>query len=285
MSEENIEGEIWKPYPEFDFIEGSNFGMVRTVGRYIKTKNGKRWVEGRIFKQRREKNGYMRITTTINGKVVHLSVHRVIASCFLPNPNNLPQVNHIDCDPTNNRVDNLEWCDASYNRQYQEKYGMSSTEARGHELWAINLKTGEKLHFRSRAEAGRELRISRWNIQSVLKGEQNTARGFWFTEDENEVTDKKLQEIKDNMLFLGGIIAVTTERQKPSYFKSQGEAARQLKVNNSHISAVCKGKRKTTHNFWFCRADNHAVENTRAKFGDDVAAKVKALLKENQKII
>ena len=55
-------------------------------------------------------------------------VHRLVAKYFIPNPDNLPQVNHIDCDKTNNCVDNLEWCDNRYNYEHSLKTGTFSKE-------------------------------------------------------------------------------------------------------------------------------------------------------------
>lgn len=205
------EYEVWKPYPEFSWVQGSNFGNVRTLDHYVKDKRyGKRLIKGRVLKQYRQKNGYMYVYFSINGKTVGLRVHRIIAACFLDNPDNLEQVNHIDCNRTNNNVSNLEWCDGYYNSQYREKYGVSATEARGHRIIAINIKT----------------------------------------------------------------LAVL-------YFKSQGEAARQLGAYQQNIKDVIKGRRKKHHGYWFTNADEHAVENTRAKFGDKVAGKVKELMEEN----
>ena len=55
------------------------------------------------------------------GKMINKYVHRLVAETFIPNPNNLSEVNHIDEDKANNSVDNLEWCDRKYNNNYGSK--------------------------------------------------------------------------------------------------------------------------------------------------------------------
>ena len=65
-----------------------------------------------------DKKHYMEVNLSKNNKVTHYLIHRLVAQAFIPNPNNLPQVNHKDENRENNRVDNLEWCTAEYNTNY-----------------------------------------------------------------------------------------------------------------------------------------------------------------------
>ncbi|MBL1621260.1 endonuclease, partial [Klebsiella pneumoniae] len=58
------------------------------------------------------KNGYLYVSL---GRKKIISIHRLVAEVFIPNPNNLPQINHKDEDKTNNRVENIEWCNCKYN--------------------------------------------------------------------------------------------------------------------------------------------------------------------------
>ena len=145
-------------------------------------------------------------------------------------------------------------------------------------MWAVDLETQKKLCFRSQNEAGRELGVNRRNIQSVLKGKQNTARGFWFTEDESKITKERLQEIKNNMLFLGSVISINLKTSELLYFKSPMEAKQQLEACG--LYAVLKGKRRQAKGYWFVYADKNAVEKARDKFGNHVANKVSKLIGE-----
>lgn len=128
-------------------------------------------------------------------------VHRLVAQTFIPNPDNLPEVNHKDCNRKNNNVENLEWCSKSYNRQYREKYGVSQTEAVGHPLFAVNLTTMEVLHFRSKAEAGRVLGVFNQSISNVIEGRMKQTGGYWFTNDDGNAVDVVKSKLHD----IGGI--------------------------------------------------------------------------------
>ena len=75
----------------------------------------------RFLRQTVGKDGYARFGYSIDGKIGSCLVHRLVATVFIPNPNNLPQVNHKDEDKTNNAMCNLEWCTPKYNCNYGEK--------------------------------------------------------------------------------------------------------------------------------------------------------------------
>lgn len=70
------------------------------------------------LKFRIDKGGYLRVLLSKNNKSKELLVHRLVAQTFLPNPDNLPEVNHKDENPKNNDISNLEWCTSKYNSNY-----------------------------------------------------------------------------------------------------------------------------------------------------------------------
>lgn len=179
----NNEEEIWRVHPDIVGIEVSTLGRVRTMDRVVSGKNGTRFLKGRVLKQSNDKDGYLKVSIQINRKRNTKRVHQLVAQTFISNPDNLPQVNHKDCDRTNNNVENLEWCDNSYNVQYREKFG----EAQNKPVLAINLATLEVSSFCSQSEASRVLGFNRSNISAVINGIQKTVHGYWFTNDDSTV--------------------------------------------------------------------------------------------------
>ena len=109
--------EIWKDIKGYEGkYQISNKGRVKSLGNN-KTKKEK-IRDGKI-----DNRGYKRISLCKNGKEKKYSIHRLVAQAFLPNPDNLPVVNHKDENKLNNNVENLEWCTQEYNVNYSGSNG------------------------------------------------------------------------------------------------------------------------------------------------------------------
>lgn len=105
--------EIWKPVVGYeDSYEVSNLGRVKSIKEtpFSICKSS-----DRIMKLYMHKKGYLKVMLYLNGKRKHAFVHRLVAEAFIPNPNELSQVNHKDGNKTNNCVHNLEWCTGKEN--------------------------------------------------------------------------------------------------------------------------------------------------------------------------
>ena len=113
--------EIWKDIKGYEGLyQVSNLGRVKSLPRLMFNGKGYFMSKEKILKLGTA-NGYKRVTLCKNNEQEPFLVHRLVAEAFIPNPNNLPQVNHKIDDfehRSDNRVENLEWCTAEYNSNY-----------------------------------------------------------------------------------------------------------------------------------------------------------------------
>lgn len=108
--------EEWRPIVGYEGLyEVSSYGRVRSLDRYD---NRNCFRKGKVLSPAKDKNGYLKVVLNCNGKCKTTNVHRLVAQAFLTNPDNLPQVNHKNDDKSDNRVENLEMCNAKYNLSY-----------------------------------------------------------------------------------------------------------------------------------------------------------------------
>ena len=115
-----MRNEIWKPIKGFEgSYEVSTLGNVRSVDRVIVYPNGgKRLRKGRELSQATNVRGYKCVVLCTQNSRKNYMVHRLVAETHVPNPSNLPCINHKDEITTNNNVSNLEWCTHKYNNNY-----------------------------------------------------------------------------------------------------------------------------------------------------------------------
>ena len=180
--------EQWKDIQGYEGLyQVSNLGKVKSLN-YLHT--GKE----QILKPGKN-NGYLAVVLCKNGKVKTFKIHRLVATTFISNPLNKPCVNHIDCNPQNNNVDNLEWVTQRENIQYAYKLGrkksgfenvsaeqraINNKKFKSKPIIAINLTTSEEICFESIREAGRQLNLSAGHINDVLKSRYKQTKGYTF---------------------------------------------------------------------------------------------------------
>ena len=108
-------GEVWKNINGYEGLyQISNNGRVKSLPKLA----GKSWRKEKILKTYLDKDGYVKVILCKENKTKFLSVHRLIAEAFIPNPNEFPQINHKDENKQNNSLENLEWCTCKYNINY-----------------------------------------------------------------------------------------------------------------------------------------------------------------------
>jgi hypothetical protein len=182
--------EVWKWIDGYmNMYQVSNFGRVRSVNRDVYCEvspNKLQHIFGTVLKQGTNHKGYPIVYLSKDGKQKTITVHRLVAKAFIENPFSLPQVNHKDGCKTNNYVNNLEWCDNSYNQRHAYANGMqpSYEESNGRgrparSVAMLDLNTNEVLRtFKTLASVKRETGINQFNVRSVCLGFRNHAGGY-----------------------------------------------------------------------------------------------------------
>lgn len=163
--------ENWKSIKDYEGLyEISDWGNVRSLnyGRTGKTK---------LLKPVKNINGYLFVRLCKDGKRKYKYVHRLVAEAFLPNPLNLPEVNHKSECPMLNFACVLEYCDKKYNLNYGTR-NQRAADSKSIAIEQFDLNSNFIKRWKSATEAERQLGISCGRICDCLKGRQKTSGGF-----------------------------------------------------------------------------------------------------------
>lgn len=125
--------------------------------------------------------GYRKVWLSTRGKLKCYSVHRLVASAFIPNPLELPEVNHINGDKADNRVENLEWCTISHNRRHSAYELQNESGKPKRPVVCLNSGT----EYPSVSEAARQTGSNKQNVTLCCQGKRKHTKGLaWaYTEE------------------------------------------------------------------------------------------------------
>lgn len=170
-----MEQEIWYK-TEFRYYELSNTGLVRSLPRGRKK-------DTTILKPTISKRGYFVVCIRDCGFRKTVKVHRLVAKMFIPNPHNLPEVNHIDANKLNNKIENLEWCDRLHNARHAYNLGLFKKinySCVSTKVKSVNISTGEVRYFKSFRQASNELKVNYTSIPRVISGKYKHSNNYTF---------------------------------------------------------------------------------------------------------
>ncbi len=179
-------GEVWRDIPGWERYAVSNFGRVASLGEPFLCQGRMCRRAPQIIKPRSDKSklGYLRVVLSDgNGQRKSFSVHRLVAMAFIPNPENLPFINHKDENPKNNRAENLEWCTQQYNNNYgthNARMAKTIHETAYQRRQVVQLSPEGRLIaiYESIQEGADTLGISRTSISICCRNKNRTGHGF-----------------------------------------------------------------------------------------------------------
>lgn len=192
-----INNVVWSPIQGFEGIyEISSKGEVKNVRT------------GKILRQSKTTTGYKKIDLRKKGKRKTFKVHRLVGTAFIPNPNELPIINHLDGNPFNNSVENLEWCDQSRNVQHAYDTGMKPSNLHKYKDILINEYKNTDISLRT---ISKKYGVSAKSLSKLLSKNEIAVRSISESKDVYKINRDEMVE----MFLLG-----KTNKEIASYFKT-----------------------------------------------------------------
>lgn len=246
--------EIFKDILGFEgMYQVSNLGRVKSCRRL---RSDGRLVEECIMKQLTIKKGYKRISLYKDNKNRSFLVHRLVAMAFIPNEKNLPQIDHINYDTSDNRVENLRWCTARQNVHYCMENGRRyiitpEVSPNCRRVAKLDMQGKEMEIYHSLGEAHRQNpKSSISKISAVCRGERKSSGGFkWEFRSELPKSMKERSQHEKGIAI--PIYQYNKDDELIAEFKSIGEAYRITHIHQTCIRKSLQGNYKTIEGYYF----------------------------------
>lgn len=238
---EDLEGEVWKEVGGFDgMYKVSNLGRVKS---YNLNKIGN------ILKPRTYSNYDSVVLTDKEGSFKKHMVHRLVAYAFIQNPDNLPQVNHLDGNKHNNLVENLEWCTQQQNAKHA--YNVLYPDKNKGEGNAFSILTNKiVLEIFEMTESGE---YRHWEIAEKYGIDRSTVTDIARGKSWSHITGKKLVKLDK--------IPITTETVKDVF-----ELTVSKRYSVPEIARICNVSTSTVYNIKCGRSYSEITNKTRGKY-------------------
>lgn len=235
--------EIWQDIQGYENrYQISNFGNIKSIHTY---KNG---TKKEIYLNPSTRGGYKYVKLCKNSKGKEYAVHRLVAKYFIPNPDNLPQVNHKDYNRSNNIVDNLEWCTLEYNVLYsKDNIAFAVKQSHHKNIYQYDNRGNLVKIWNLIMDIFRELGLNQRQISDCCNGKVKTCGGYvWsyvpLTID--IILKKQLRHQKP-------VLQYTKNGEFISEYDSGKIASLITDIDAGHISDVCRGRRMSAGGYFW----------------------------------
>lgn len=247
----------------------STFGNVKFLDRWVEYKNGYRRFYKEELKKPRLKNGYQFVRLSKEGKHTEISIHRLVLQTFKPNqnPELYTQINHIDENKENNKLDNLEWCTAEENNNHGTRKERATKTRRLHFVPTVQLDLKGNIinvYYQKEDIETQNKEMTFKHVARSINKEKNICYGyFWIKLDKyNELTQNELlslinEKVEQNNF--GKMHSGITQREMVvqmdlngntiKEFESVSAAAQELNCHYQAISQCASGKIKTCRGY------------------------------------
>lgn len=242
---DDLPNEEWRFIPKTDNLYMvSNMGRIKSVDSVRYYKNYKRTCKSRIRRQSANWQGYLScFVSNRNGVKFRVRTHKLVCDLFIPNPENLPCVNHKDENKQNNCVWNLEHCTYAYNLTYGSREGLKDVPVLQYDLDGNYIK-----EFKSVKLAAQEVGIQPRCISNVTHGWTKSAGGYiWRLKTDGK--PEKVESHTDNNK--RRVLCYTLNGDFIKEYDSLISAERELGVHYQSISDCCRGKVKKAKGYKF----------------------------------
>jgi len=261
-----MQKETWKPIVGYEGLyEVSNMGRIKSLPKTIDIHRCLQHRNEKIFNGSKDNHGYMCVTLCNNGKRKTFKVHRLVAYAFIPNPDNLPQINHKDENKANNCVENLEWCDQSYNINYgnrnkkciltKNKNGSFGAEV---PILQYTFDGVFVKRYSSLSEVERTTGKCYVSVICCCSGKFTHSYDYiWIYEKDVDKLQERLEKIKKKR-----VVQLNLDGSLVKIWNSVTEASRGMGIHTTSISMCCSGNYKTSCGFkWMKEIDYLKLKN------------------------
>lgn len=230
----------------------SNLGNVKSL-KFWSNARKKYFSRERILKPSKARNGYLIVILCNGEKKTGKLVHRLVAEAFVPNPENKSQVNHIDGNKINNKVENLEFVTSKENTNKAYEIGLKRTGKYLYNtrwIYQFDLNMCFVKKWESMTQASKELGINQADISKCCAGKRNQCGNYIWLNDDGllnllEKKDRTIQQLKDENR--------TLNRQAQQYFE---QGIKKDKIIDLMVEELVKA-----HEWFYSEFDNYTKED------------------------